>query len=410
MTTAFDSAKHPRAGDGTFSEVHHPEGAVALAVPAARGYDAEAVATGILEDLYDLPVDWTRELYHGTRKAVHAGETTYEEFLDGLLAKNHGGRCKEHEFDRFDTEQSCQDCLTSLMVEARTNDKPLPTPRGVIPVRQGDHHLEKKAVDFDSGDSSSRETSSMTGDEQFESAVRRLFKAPADAKVEVIMQENEDWSTYTGESSTEITVKCAGREATYSYMGSFMKALDQAQYDPEAMALRFMTADCAERPLLKGIAAVYLHKGYADPVPVFGKIRNVFSGADGKFMDFLHLDGRQEYLYLSSVSAILETSQSREYNENPNVLPASSARPGPVIEKSTDPDGGEREVRAVVTTPDLDNQVRDYLHVEDPAAAVTVRFEKVDFYGVDDERFVVTCAGKEVAFHNLEYMLSRVAN
>lgn len=393
---------------GQFAPSAHAEPGITLT--AARDYDPEDVATGILEDLHRLPEHWTSELYYGTHKAVRAGETSYEEFLDGLLAKNHGGRCKEHEFDRFDTEMYCHDCLTSLMVEARTNPKPLPSPRGVIPVRQQDHYLEKKTVDFESGDSSSFETSAMTGDEQFEAAVRRLFKAPSDAKVEVIMEESEDWSDYTGHSETEITVKCDGRQATYAYMGSFMKALDQAQYDPEAMALRFMTADRAERPLLKGIAAVYIHKEYADPAPVFGKIRNVFSGADGKFMDFLHLDGRQEYLYLSQVSAILETDQSREYNEHPNVLPASSARPGPVIGKSTDPDGGEREVRAVVTTPELDSQVRDYLRVDDPAADVTVSFEKVDFYGVEDEQFVVTSAGKEVAFHNLETLLRRVAN
>jgi hypothetical protein len=393
---------------GQFAPSAHAEPGITLA--AARGYDPEDVAVGILEDLRELPVEWTRELYYGTRKAVQSGETTYEAFLDGLLAKNHGGRCKEHEFDRFDTETYCHDCLTSLMVEARTNPKPAPAPRGVIPVRQYDHHLEKKTIDFDSGDDSSIETSLMTGDEQFEAAVRKLFKAPADAKVEVVMEESEDWSTYTGESSTEITVKCGGREAVYSHMGSFMKALDQADYDAHSMALRFMTADSAPRPLLKGIAAVYLHKEYADPVPVFGKIRNVFSGADGKFMDFLHLDGRQEYLYLSRVSAILETDQSREYNEHPNVLPDSAARPGPVIATSTDPDGGERVVRAVVASHDLENQVREYLRVEDPAAEVEVRFEKVNFYSVEDEEFVISCAGKEVSFHNLETLLRKVAN
>jgi hypothetical protein len=95
-----------------------------------------------------------------------------------------------------------------------------------------------------------------------------------------------------------------------------MQALDRAEQDPQAMALRFMQAARAERPLLHGIAAVYLSKGeYSDPVPVFGKIRNVFSGHDAS-MDFLHTDGRQEYLRFNRVVAILETDQSSEYNES----------------------------------------------------------------------------------------------
>ncbi|MCO4239806.1 hypothetical protein NG697_19180 [Pseudarthrobacter sp. MDT3-26] len=95
-----------------------------------------------------------------------------------------------------------------------------------------------------------------------------------------------------------------------------MKALDQAEQDPKAMALRHMRADRGERPMLNGIAAVYLYKGdYSDPTPVFGKIRIVFSGGHDPSMDFLHLDGRQEFLRFDRVVAILETDQSGEYDE-----------------------------------------------------------------------------------------------
>lgn len=318
-TPVFDPSLHPRAGDGTFSETYHPEGTVTLAAPAPRTYDPEDVAVGILEDLRQLPVEWTRELYFNTRKAVQAGETTYEEFLDGLLAKNHGGRCKRHEFDPFDTERYCHDCLTSFMVEARTNPKPLPTPRGVTPVRQEHHHLtgQELSSDYDDEFRIQHTTRKMSGDEQFEAAVRRLFKASDDAVVEVIEEETESGTEWTRETSTEITVKCGDRTATYEYMGSFMKALDQAEQDPQAMALRFMRATSGERPLLNGIAAVYLHKSeYSDPVPVFGKIRNVFAGGREPSMDFLHLDGRQEYLKFNRVVAILETDQSSDYDES----------------------------------------------------------------------------------------------
>jgi hypothetical protein len=304
---------------GQFATTAHAEPGITLTAP--RGYDPEAVAKGILNDLRQIPESWTRELFYGTVNAVQAGETSYEEFLDGLLAKNHGGRCKKHEFDRFDTERYCNACHVSFMVEARTNPKPLPVPRGVIPVRQENYPLDEQQLshDYDEEFRVSNTTTKMTGDERFEAAVRRLFKAPADATVEVIQEETESGTDWTRETSTEITVKCDGREAKYAYLGSLMKALDQAEQNPQAMALRFMRADSGERPLLNGIAAVYLHKSeYSDPVPVFGKIRNVFAGGSEPSMDFLHLDGRQEYLKFNRVVAILETDQSSEYNESGN--------------------------------------------------------------------------------------------
>ncbi len=301
---------------GQFALSAHAEPGITLTKPFE--YDPEDVAIGILKDLRQLPVEWTRELYYETHKAVQAGETTYEAFLDGLIAKNHGGRCKKHEFDPFDTERYCRHCLTSFMVEARTDPKPLPSPRGVIPVRQVNHHLDSQELsyDYDEEFRVANTTSQMTGDERFEAAVRSMFKAPDTATVEVIQEETESGTEWTRETSTEITVKCDGREAKYEYMGSFMRALDQAEQNPEAMALRFMRATKAERPLLKGIAAVYLNKGeYSDPVPVFGKIRNVFSGGQEPSMDFLHLDGRQEYVRLNQIVAILETDQSSIYEE-----------------------------------------------------------------------------------------------
>jgi hypothetical protein len=303
---------------GQFAPDAHAEPSLALA--AHRGYDPETVAKGILNDLRQIPEGWTRELFYGTVNAVQAGESSYEEFLDGLIANNRDGRCKRHEYSpRHSPEEYCNDCHVSFMVEARTNPKPLPVPRGVIPVRQENHHLDEQQLsyDYDEEFRVSNTTTKMTGDERFEAAVRRLFKAPADATVEVIQEETESGTDWTRETSTEITVKCDGREAVYQYMGSFMKALDQAEQNPKAMALRFIRADSGERPLLNGIAAVYLHKSeYSDPVPVFGKIRNVFAGGSDPSMDFLHLDGRQEYLKFNRVVAILETDQSSEYDES----------------------------------------------------------------------------------------------
>lgn len=397
---------------GQFAPDAHTEPALVLAAP--RGYDPEDVALGILEDLRKLPVEWTRELYYGTHKAVQDGETTYEEFLDGLIAKNHGGRCKRHEYDRFDTERYCHDCLTSLMVEARTNDKPLPVPLTAPPGPADRVYLDEtdtSTEDFHSEHSSTTSTI-MSGDEKFYAAVRRMYNAPADAPVEIVQEEWRDWQNYTEESGTTIKVNCDGKTHEFEGgLGELMRAMDKELHpEPREMALRFMRADSAKRPLLNGIAAVYLRNGdYGTPRPVFGKIRNVFLGGSEASMDFLHTDGRQEYLRFNQVVSILETDQSSEYNEDPNILPASAARPGTVIEKSIEPYGGKREVRAIVTTAELDAQVRGYLHVDDPAAGVTVRHEKVDFYGIE-EKFVLNCDGKETSFSSLEAFLREVAN
>jgi len=306
---------------GQFAPDLRAEPSIALAaLPTQPSYDPEQVAKGILNDLRDIPEGWTRELFYGTLDEVRTGKTTYPKFLDGLIAKNRGGRCKRHEHNPdHSPERYCHDCHIALMVEARTNTKPLPVPRGVIPVRQEGHHLKSEQLnrDYDPGTKVEITTSKKTGDEKFEDAVRRMFDAPADAAVEVIEEETESGTDWTRESDTEITVKCGDRETVYDDMGDLMRALDQAEQNPQAMALRFMRATSGERPLLNGIAAVYLHKGeYSDPVPVFGKIRNVFSGGMEPSMDFLHLDGRQEYLRFDRVVTILETDQSSHYDES----------------------------------------------------------------------------------------------
>ncbi|MBG0738830.1 hypothetical protein IV500_05270 [Paeniglutamicibacter antarcticus] len=302
---------------GQFAASAHAEPVITLA--PAFSYDPEAVAKGILSDLRDIQELWTSELFYDTYNAVRAGKTTYGKFLGGLIAKNRGGRCEHHEHDPgHSPERYCHDCHIAFMVEARTNPKPLPSPRGVIPGPPQHHHLTKQQISSDYNESNGVEqtTTAMTGDQKFEAAVRRMFKAPEDANVEIIQEEYESGTDWTRETSTEITVKCDGREAVYEYLGALMTALDQAEQDPEEMALRFMRATSGQRPLLNGVAAVYLKTGeHSAPKPVFGKIRNVFSGRDAS-MDFLHTDGRQEYVPMNRVASILETDQSSIYDES----------------------------------------------------------------------------------------------
>lgn len=303
---------------GQFAATAHAESGITLAQQPS--YDPDEVAKGILKDLRDIPAVWTTELFYDTHNAVAARKTTYGKFLEGLMAKNHGGRCARHEHDHLNSESFCRDCHVAFMVEARTNPKPQPVPRGVIPVRPVPHPLKSEVVRAETDDYTGVEitVTKKTGDEQFEAAVRRMFNAPDDAIVEVIQEDYESGTDWTRETDTEITLKCGDREASYTYMGDLMRALDQGEQSPHAMALRFMQATDAERPLLKGVAAVYLSRGeYRDPEPVFGKIHNVFSGGSDPSIHFMHTDGREEYLQLDKIVSILETDQSSVYEERP---------------------------------------------------------------------------------------------
>ncbi|HEX9229764.1 MAG TPA: hypothetical protein VF885_24465, partial [Arthrobacter sp.] len=140
------------------------------------------------------------------------------------------------------------------------------------------------------------------------------------------------------------------------------------------------------------------------------KIRNVFLGGSEASMDFLHTDGRQEYLRFNQVVSILETDQSSEYNEDPQLLPASSAGLSHIISKTKDDNGGVRKVRAMITSPDLERQLRSYLRVDDAAAPVALRCETVNTYGVAEQSYTVTCNGKETSFPTLDRLLADVAN
>lgn len=305
------------SGAGQFAPSAHAEAGITLATP--RSYDPEAVAKGILTDLRDIPAVWTSDLYYATHKAARAGEMSYEAFLDGLIATNHNGRCSRHEHDHLDSESFCQACHVAFMVEARTNPKPQPVPRGVIPVRTAPYRLtsEQLSSGYNPETKIDRTVTKKTGDEKFEAAVRQLFEAPDDAVIEIIQEDTEYGTDWTRQTDSEITVKCGDRKASYNHMGDLMRALDQAEQSPHAMALRFMQATTAERPLLKGVAAVYLNRGeFRDPEPVFGKIHNVFSDGWDPSMHFMHTDGREEYLPFDKIVAILETDQSSVYDEN----------------------------------------------------------------------------------------------
>ncbi|WP_427019391.1 hypothetical protein ACQCSX_22120 (plasmid) [Pseudarthrobacter sp. P1] len=319
MTAARQPAGIPAGGQ--FAATTHGESVLALG--AGPGYDPEKVLAGILEEAHRSPLGSMGKFYWDTKNAFRSGSTTPEEVMGVLEGANHGGRCARHADDpsQSSPERHCADCHLCVMVQARTRPAPAPVSYGVAPGRPQRHHLTAgtSTTDYDDDDEAvSTTTTVMAGDEKFAAAIRHLFRAPADAEVTVSKTEWEDNSQYTAESSTEIIITCDGLPATYADMGSLMRDLDRSTLpDPLEMAMRFMQASDAPRPLLHGMAAVYLDRGeYSAPEPVFGKILNVFSRDPRPFIEFMHRDGRKEYLKLDRIAAILETDQSGIYNES----------------------------------------------------------------------------------------------
>lgn len=195
----------------------------------------------------------------------------------------------------------------------------MPRVYGVIPGKVASHSLVRgiSSVDTDEAAGLETTTTNLSGDQAFNACVCRLLEVPEGSEVTVTETTAEDYSQYTREYDTELTVAAAGRSSSYPDMAALMRAFDvSTRPDPKEMALRFMRANSAARPLLYGTAAVFLDKGpYADPVPVYGKISNVFDQQRHAEIDFLHRDGRREYLRLDRIKAILETDQSGAYPE-----------------------------------------------------------------------------------------------
>lgn len=306
---------------GQFAACDRPESEVSLPADTAQVLDSEKVMRRILDNIKAIPAVWAGDMYRSTHKSVSSGEKTWDEAMDELVATNNDGRCERHKDSpaQSSPESYCNECHVAFMVEAQINPKPLPVPVGGAVGAQTNHHLKPTGTSETeyTSENSSHTKEGMTGDEKFQAAIRRMFGAPADADVAVITEEWSNWTEYTEEHENSIEVTCDGVSRKYDDMGALMRCLHNDQEDgPIAMALRFMRATEAKRPLLYGPAAVYLRTGpYSPPKPVFGKIHNVYSSGRHPQIDFMHPDGRREYLYINKIAAIRETDQSGIYHE-----------------------------------------------------------------------------------------------
>ncbi|MCU6480173.1 hypothetical protein [Arthrobacter sp. A2-55] len=318
--TMFNEADHPRATTGKFSTKAQSESTIQLAAKAPD--DARRQLNAILtiwEGRYEMELSTRcREI----RKVIKEGGDPVAE-LEKLAKENVGGRCHTHagEPAQSSPDSWCKQCQCAFVIDGTLNPRPTPTVYGIPPRQPKTHHLARKQlvqVDDPENEHVTTTTTDLSGDKVFADAVRKAFKAPARTKVTVTEEMWEDFTNYTVESGTEITVQCGKTTATYSDLGMLMRALDAAERPSTLdMARRFMRAADAPRPLLYGIAAVYMRgAGYSAPKPVFGKIHNVFSQGLNPSFEFMSTDGQRSYIEFSRVAAILETSDSGEYDEN----------------------------------------------------------------------------------------------
>lgn len=296
---------------GQYTERSHGEPSVSLQPGTDPHQQVDGIYAALRSQHSDMTTSVAKELLAIYRK--HGADAALEE----AKTYSHGGRCKFHADRSASALGWCIECKIAYAVDAWTNPAPTPTPYGVQPGPEKQHRLTTfdTSVEDDEESSVRYETSGMSGDEKFEAAVRNLFSSPGAAPVTVFLKQETDYSQYTEEHTEEVEVQCGDATATFSDLGHLMTELDRAERpSAESMALRFMRAVSAERPLLQGVAAVYLAKGYGAPEPVFGQVLQVFSGGRQQ-IHLLHTDGRSEYISMSRIAAILETDQSSIYEE-----------------------------------------------------------------------------------------------
>lgn len=301
-----------RAG-GQFAEEIRSPSAVSLPAPASSP-DAREAMNGIVAAVQSHSGQRARELQR------LLASTSALSLLAELDTENHRGRCSNHADEpAHSTTSWCSNCVLAQSVEHQLRPAPEPRVYGAIPGKVPSHHLVRGSSSVDTDESAGLETTTTTlsGDKAFNAGVCLLLEVPEGSEVTVTKTTSEDYSHYTSEYETEITVAAAGRSASYPDLGALMRAFDaSSRPDPKEMALRFMRAKSAARPLLHGTAAVFLDKGpYSDPEPVYGHISNVFDRQSRAEIEFLHRDGRREYLHLDRIKAILETDQSGIYPE-----------------------------------------------------------------------------------------------
>lgn len=312
MSSQFEAA-HPRdAGSGRFDTKVHGESGVAL-VPAVPAEEVIARAFDALESAWAPGHDYVRT----TKQAIRAGRTAASDVLADIASWGSGVCSRHQSLDHWGlpTASICEKCRIIMATEAVSQPRPAPVPTGPAPAYRNREPSPSEELDytFDEERGSSTTTTAMTGDESFETAVRRMLGAPEDAPVTVTDKTTESGDS-TREFYTEITVSAGSKTQTFEGLGSLMRELVKTEPEgPMEMALRLMRANNARRPLLTGPAAIYRRQNRTKPE--FAHVVQVLPSGSDPRIQVLHLDGRMEFIYLGGIEAIHETDQTEIYEE-----------------------------------------------------------------------------------------------
>lgn len=309
--TEFED-KHPRSAEtGQFARKIQSAPEVTLS-PAV---DPDAAVPGILASLKTVMLE-EGQLIRGWKSAVESGEKSAAEVLAELEAINAGGTCAEHPTGRWYgmvSAASCFQCRIAMATEHALRPGPEPVP--VRRTARAAKEVMRGAVlsyDHDDDQGISTSVTAYNGDEAFNAAIRDMLDAPADAPVFITDTVTES-GDYTKEYDHEMAVSAGGRTATFEGLHSLIRALERSDPDgPLEMALRLMRASKARRPLLYGPAAVYPKTGK----PFFAHITQVFEHGQEVTIRIMRLNGFEEYLPISAISAITETDQTEIYPES----------------------------------------------------------------------------------------------
>ena len=306
--------KHPRSpGTGQFARKVQGTPEVTL----GSSVDPDSAIPAILASLKTVMLD-DANLIRGWKNAVDSGEKTAAEVLAEMEAINTGGTCAEHPtgvWYGMISPSICFRCRIAMATEHALRPGPEPVPVGSSSRRVPGEPRRGPQLSYDHDDDTgvTMSTTTVTGDEALDAAVRQMLDVPADAKVTITDTVTES-GDYTKEYDHELTVSAGGKTAIFDGLGSLMRALDRRDPDgPLEMAMRLMRASDARRPLLFGPAAVYPK---LSDKPFFAHITQVYEQGWSPTIRVMHLNGLEEYIPVSAISVITETDQTEIYPES----------------------------------------------------------------------------------------------
>lgn len=307
----FRETDHPRSGDGTgrFTSREHGLSALTLNAGAPWGKaDPAVILANVSRCLGDEG---------GSEISRRLEQEDPARVLAELDADNVHGRCRQDHDNNTSAHYTvwCPQCVTAQALEFQLRPTPDPAIRGTVPTGTAPEAYDLVPSEPGPFDAWHKKTTTFSANDAFAGAARQLLGAADDDTVDVIEVTTDhapEW--WTGNFDTEITISAGGKSASFEDLGSLMRAIDaSSRPDVEQTALRFCQDPAAEGTPMEGTAAVCLWPDVgAEPEVLFGRIMMVHRlGSDSEVIMLLR-DGSERNVRVDTISAILETEDSRE--------------------------------------------------------------------------------------------------